>query len=460
MRARLRAGPNVYWSSYARFAPPPVPQLSPLTEITEVVPAPAAPELAGFMLDAPQAGLAADSYALDLRGWAAGTRSPAANVRLLRNGNLLRWLPVEVERADVAEAHPGVRHAGRSGFFGTISTLALPPRFELELELAFEDHACVPLAVVRGRRAPLVGPFEPRLRPLVLTTLGRTGSTAVVRMLAAHPEVVAYRPFEFEPRVATYWIGVFRALSDPASYRRQLAPTGTVDGDWWLGARPPLPRPARDPALEPWLDATAVAELAGLAQQRIDGLYGQVAAAQSRPHASWFVEKYRADEVAELVLELYPAAREVMLVRDFRDMVASMFSYNEKRGRSGFRRDEASSDSDYVVTQVAPQVAAIADAWRRRAEQCHLLRYEDLVLHPEDTVRALVAHLGLGASDAALEPMVASLAGRDSGSEGHRTVTDAAESIGRWRRDLSREVIDACEAALGPSLEAFGYEPA
>jgi Sulfotransferase family len=137
-----------------------------------------------------------------------------------------------------------------------------------------------------------------------------------------------------------------------------------------------------------------------------------------------------------------------------------MFSYNEKRGRPGFRRDEAASDSEYVLTRVGPRVVAIADAWRRRAEQAHLLRYEDLVLRPEETVRALVAHLGLDASDAAVRPMLASLADRDSGSEGHRTVTDPAESIGRWRRDLSREVIEACGAALGPSLEAFGYEPA
>ena len=434
--------------------------MSALTEITAVDLAPPSEALAGFALDAPRAGLAAESYALDLRGWAAGAEAPAAHVRLVRGGRLIRRLPVGVERPDVADAHPGVRAAVSSGFFGTLSALALSPSFELELEVELQDGGRVPLATVRGRRAPLVSGFEPRLRPLVLTTLGRTGSTAVVRMLAAHPDVVAYRPFEFEPRVATYWMGVFRALSDPASYRRQLAPTGTVDGDWWLGTEPPLPRPARDPHLEPWLDVTAVAELARLAQGRIDGLYGQVAAAQSRPDASWFVEKYRADEVAELVLELYPAAREVMLVRDFRDMVASMFSYNEKRGRPGFRRGEASSDSDYVLTRVGPQVTAMVDAWRRRAELSHLLRYEDLVLRPEETVRTLVAHLGLDPSDAAVEPMVASLAGRDRGSEGHRTIADPADSVGRWRRDLSREVMDACEAALGPSLEAFGYEPA
>lgn len=434
--------------------------MSALTEITAVLPAPPAAELAGFALDAPQAGLAADTYAFDLRGWAVGTSSPAAAVLLLRDGALIRRLPVDLERPDVAGAHPGLPGADRSGFFGTLSALALGQEFELQVDLRLEDKTRLELARVQGRRAPLVSPFSPRLQPVVLTTLGRTGSTAVVRMLAAHPAIVAYRPFEYEPRVATYWMDVFRALSDPAGYRRQLAPTGTLEGTWWLGHQTPDPRPLNDPVLDPWLGATAIGELAAFVQWRIERIYAEVAAAQDRPAASHFVEKYRADSVPELVLELYPGAREVMLVRDFRDMIASMFAYNEKRGRQGFRRDRSASDSDYVVNNVGASVTAMADAWRRRSDRAHLLRYEDLILRPEETVEALLGHLGLDAGADAVEPMVASLFGRDPGSEGHRTVSDPRESIGRWRHDLSDEVAAACATALGPSLETFGYEPA
>jgi hypothetical protein len=215
----------------------------------------------------------------------------------------------------------------------------------------------------------------------------------------------------------------------------------------------------RDPQLDPWLDVTAVGELAGFAQERVERLYARVAAAQGRPEAAYFVEKYRADAVPELVLELYPGAREVMLVRDFRDMLASMFAYNTKRGRAGFRRDQAVSDRDYVMNEVGVSVAALADAWRRRGGTAHLLRYEDLILQPEDTIQALLAHLGLDAGAQGVAPMLASLQSRDGGSEGHRTVTDPLESIGRWRQDLSDEVAAACAEALGPSLETFGYEP-
>ena len=40
----------------------------------------------------------------------------------------------------------------------------------------------------------------------------------------------------------------------------------------------------------------------------------------------------------------------------------------------------------------------------------------------------------------------------------HRTANDPAATIGRWREDLSPELIAACAESLDPVLEAFGYE--
>ena len=224
----------------------------------------------------------ADTYALDLRGWVVGARSPVASVLVLRDGVLLRRLPVEIDRPDVAAAHPEPPGGGAE----RVLRDAQRARARATVRAAGRGAAggrdpAAPGAWCGATRAPLRSSFEPRLQPLMLTTLGRTGSTAVVRMLAAHPEIVAYRPFEYEPRVATYWMGVFQALSDPASYRRQLAPTGTIDGVWWLGEQAPLPRPIRDPALDPWLGRHGDrASLPAFAQQRIERLYTEVAGAQ------------------------------------------------------------------------------------------------------------------------------------------------------------------------------------
>jgi hypothetical protein len=41
----------------------------------------------------------------------------------------------------------------------------------------------------------------------------------------------------------------------------------------------------------------------------------------------------------------------------------------------------------------------------------------------------------------------------------HRTSSDSAASIGRWRTELDHELKQACGRSFGAALEAFGYEP-
>ena len=146
----------------------------------------------------------------------------------------------------------------------------------------------MPMATIHGRREPLHTGFEPTIAPLMVTTLGRTGSTMMMKVLATHPEVVAYRPFEHEPRVATYWLGVLSSLADPVSYRRQIDPTGGLDGAWWLGTEPPLPRRLKgDADLTRRLGVDSVREIAAFCQARIEGVYAAVAASgATRPRSS------------------------------------------------------------------------------------------------------------------------------------------------------------------------------
>jgi sulfotransferase family protein len=428
---------------------------TPLTEIAAIETG-AHEGLRGFGIDSPKEGDRAAAYGFDLRGWVLGRDRPATAVEVLHEGVLLRRLPLDVPRPDVAEAHPDANEAEMSGFFAPIGALTLSPSFEVRVRARLEDKTRVPLASVRGTRAELRTPFQPRIQPLAVTTLGRTGSTAVVRLLGSHPEIVAYRPFEYEPRVATYWIGVLRALAEPASYRRQITPSGPIDGSWWLGAEPPFPRPVRDPEIGAWLGGGAIEQLGAFCQSRVEELYLRAGALAGRPAPAYFVEKFRPDAVPALLSELYPGGREVVLVRDFRDMLASMFAYNAKRGMGGgFRRDRASTDADFVMERVKGSVDALAGAWRSRSHSAHLLRYEDLVLNPEETVEALLQHLGLDAAPGTIDAMLASLTTAET--EGHRTIADPKATIGRWRSDLSPELVEVCQEALGPSLRTFGY---
>jgi sulfotransferase family protein len=397
------------------------------------------------------------TYALEVEGWALGRQLPVVSVELIHERNCLRRVAPDVGRPDLGAAHPDLSGIESSGYYASVSPLALEIEFELLVRAALQDKTRVEIGTIRGSRTPLETSFEPRLRPLMITSLGRTGSNALARLLNAHPQIVAYRPFQYEPRVGTYWMGILRALSEPASYRRQIEAAGKLDAVWWLGREEPVPRKSADGELDRWLGVEGVEALATFCQSRIEELYAQIAGRAQKPNAAYFAEKFRADSAASLMRELYPTGRELIVVRDFRDMLSSMLAFNAKRGVEGFRRDRAGSDVEFIEENMGNSAWALANAWQRRSDRAHLVRYEDFVLKPKEMLESLLTYLGLDAGESTLTATLAAASQPDSAVDAHRTAASPEASIGRWQHDLTPEQKRACEAALGPALETFGY---
>ena len=417
--------------------------------------------LSGFAVDGPIPGGEASggaSYALDVRGWVVGRDSPATAVEFLHDGKCLWRVPLH-ERPDITAA-ADIDAPALCGFYATINTLRLGRDFTIALQAVLTDESRVEFATVRGQRVALRTRFEPRLAPLMVTTLGRTGSTILVRLLEAHPEVVAYPPFQDEPRVASYWIDVLLALSEPASYRRQLTPGRDLDSNWWLGAQMPMPRARWPRPLHEWIGATAIETIAGFCQERIETLYEEVAAEYGVRAPRYFAEKYWATStIPDFIWELYDDPREVFVVRDFRDMACSMKAFDAKRGFEAFGRQRTTDDEHHIVEQLAPRVASLHREWQRRAERAHLVRYEDLVARPAETVSAMLSYLEIDSTTATVESVTRAMTESTPGMEQHRTAPDTEASVGRWQRELDPDLQRLCESAFGPALEEFGYSP-
>lgn len=382
-------------------------------------------------------------------------------VHVVHDDIALWRVPTTLERADVATSFPDVPGSDRSGFYIPIGALTLPGEFELSVVVVLEDGGQVPIATVRGRRTALRSAPESCLQPLMVTSLGRTGSTAVLRILESHPATVVYKPFEYEPRVATYWTEVMRALAEPQSYLRQLGPSNIAffDRGWFLGTRGPMPRNLDEETVQRWMGADGIEALATFCQQRIEALYREMALDGGRPDARYFVEKYPPrSAVTGLMWELYPKARELILVRDFRDMVASILAFDAKRGFHGFGRRPSLTDAEYIQ-RLGTRTAGLIKSWQERRDRSHLLRYEDLILRPAETIEGINAYLGDEVPSGTAEAMLDGLRARGPETERHSTSPDAEASIGRWRRDLDPELQRACHEAFGEALEVFGYLP-
>ncbi len=407
-------------------------------------------------IDAPAGADERPDWMLDVRGWAVGADGARIDaVEGVHEGRQVFSVPLDVARPQTAAAH-GLAADQPIGFHALVGTLRLAPQFELELRAVPERGHPVALGTIAGRRAALRSTYEARRAPIAVTTLGRTGSMLLMRLLAAHPEVLVYRPHRFEQRIASYWADVLLSLADPASYIRQVAPPADVDDPtWWLGRDAPVPWALRDAPVQDWLGGDAVEALAPVFQERIEATYDRIAATTDAGAAPRFAEKFNL-RAAGLIRELYPASRELFLVRDFRDMVSSILSFNRKRGAQGFGRAAAGSDAEYIAS-LGGWATGFVRAWERRRSSAQLVRYEDLVSDPEPTLAGVLGHLGVDASRSTVAAMLGALRDEMPELRDHATSEHPAASIGRWQRDLGPDLVAECERALRPALDAFGY---
>lgn len=389
------------------------------------------------------------AYVVTIEGRVVSRHDRLIRVVVLDHGN--RIGAIKLDSTTPGDDQP------EDAFRISLSATALAQRFDLSVVAVLADESRVGIARIVGERPRLKSNFEPRIQPLLVTTTGRSGSTALVNVLGAHPEIVS---LESDAKIAPYWIETLRQLADPTKYLAWLFPRplrrqGEIG--WWIGTgEGALPRTSFDtegPDAPFRLHAMGGTEaLVTFVQERIDAVYRGAAEKAGLPGATYCVEKGLTTS-APYVMEIYPKGREVILVRDFRDFACSVLAYNAKTEIGGWMAD-LHRDHEEQIRWLGKEVNRLVRGWQTRSGRAHLVRYEDLVLQPAAAVEGLLRYLDLTRTDDVVDAMTAPLSER---AEGHRTTRSAAESIGRWRRDLTPELQAVAQKAFGPALEVFGY---
>lgn len=410
------------------------------------------PALVAGGLNKPAIGHTVSSPVLEIDGWVIGKESAAQAVEVVHQGRVIRSIPVGLERPEVTAKHSGDAGADRPGFAGLLSTLGLPPEFQLDLRVVLESGGRARMAVLEGDRNPVRTEFEPSCQPLIMTSLGRTGSTWMMNLLAAHPQIVVRRRYPYECRTAKYWLQVLKTLSEPAT---QPDAAGRFHGGtWWLGPNPyfewDLVRGSSVP------DPLFLERVAELCQRNIESWYRSVAESQEKTAVRYFSEKFVPDMLPALVREIYPLAKEIFLVRDFRDMICSILAFDEKRGFSGFGRREDESAEDYTK-RMGNAALSVLHEWELRKDTSFLIRYENLMMDPIGVLKGLSEFLEFESSDEGIEELLEEAERESSSYSKHRTSGSAASSMGRWRRELSPELQGVVREVFERPLVGFGY---
>jgi hypothetical protein len=408
-------------------------------------------------IDAPQPGFTSDGHSFWLTGWSVGPEGEPEAIEVLQDTILLQSTS-PIARPDIAE-HPEYGQwagAGLSGFSVGIGLLGRAYDFNLLVRLRFSDGSSCDVARIQGSRTSAGAAYSPKYRPIMITCLGRSGTTLLMELLKCHPEVLVQEPYPYETRCATYWMHMAKLLSEPAP---PLLPVDWIS--YFANVDYIRPNPfygaaqLANPEMMNWMNESYARRTVAFCQASLDGFYAAASKMKGTVEAQAFAEKQYPGLIADVINEVAPETREIFCVRDPRDVLVSVSASIKKPGVSILEHMGDIDISD-LAHRLQVDWKRLVEDYRRRDGNVHLVRYEDLVAEPRHTLQKILAYADLATDRELVEECIEKGFADTIVSRGHRTI-ELGQSVGRWRRELDGPTQELANSLFAETMDVFGY---
>ena len=135
------------------------------------------------------------------------------------------------------------------------------------------------------------------------------------------------------------------------------------------------------------------------------------------------------------------------MVRDFRDMVYSMLPFSGRKS-PGFDRKKYKSYQQFVYHFSKYSVGGLLARWKIRSSGVYLVKYEDLILSPEETLRGILKYLSVHSSQQVISNML-----KKAGN--NKSKPDVL--VGDWQYEMPPSLQVLCGEVCEAALQEFGY---
>lgn len=378
----------------------------------------------------------------EIGGWAADSEAAARAVPIciLVDGEVHVTLQCRRYRPDLASI--GSYGDGRHGFRFNFSP-PLDPKSRPTIQVVYEESgATLPNGVWKLAESPV----KSELTPILITAIGRSGTTLLMSRLGNSPKIVMGDAPPFELRLLAYYSVAQRVLTRSDNLNNSANPDRLEAEILRLGYNPYFSdsyarQLGGEQKVRQFIDSYVRGQLNSLFKEIIGKYYRGVAEWQQKHDVIYFAEKSNNLErgMREFSRSIYEGLREIIIVRDPRDLICSHISY-------------FTSDRSKALSDIAGMTAEILRISRNLPHNTLIMKYEDLVLRPEESDSQIADFLGID------------LIGRRSPEaeakifRGHGTSTSPNASIGRWRSQLEMSDQLHNNRIWTDFLSRFGYE--
>ncbi len=285
--------------------------------------------------------------------WAGWSCAITGLVRLRSQSRQIDSVRVSIVSTILDEI--AVEHSAVDGvhqFRGLVSTVGLPPRSEMIVNVLMRDGSSFDLSKIE-MECDIPKQRSGVYSPILINGLPRSGTTWLAALLSEHPQVVTYPAYPYEVRQCVYWMSLLRTLTNPYNNFRERREMKFVADRNLVGGSPYYTNFLKD--LVPWYATAYSEELVEFVRTLVDKYYRNIEAMGGRGRKRGrrcFVEKFPGRLQALAMRWIFPTVREIYLVRSPFDILRSIFRFNVARGYPDFG-EETLGRSEALVQMLA-----------------------------------------------------------------------------------------------------------
>ena len=353
-------------------------------------------------------------------GWAADPDAPdrVVDITVMVDGHPFASFPADRLREDLAQ-NPARFGSGHHAFVYNFP-VPLSPHKEHRISVVASETG-QPLRQGEAMLPP--ARRLPELVPVLVTAPGRSGTTQMMNRLSQSQGIVAGELYPFETRLLAYYASVYKVLTASADLERSTHPDRLEGDGFHVGSNPfghaDYAANFSDRARFNAFFAAAVPHsLAETLRGLVLSYYALLADDQGKRGVRFLAEKNNNfDEyVSRFTRLLFGDVREIVMIRDPRDLLASQLAY--------FRGADLENSRGEIT-----ESCRVLLALRKQAPPDVLfVRYEEMIFRPADTFRAISDFIG------AEVPSESGHAREEAVFREHATSTSPFASVGRWQR--------------------------